>query len=67
MALCIMHRAFFMEKYLIVGLGNIGNEYAHTRHNIGFDILNFFVQKHKSNFSMDSSLLGFDALRATVR
>ena len=33
-------------KYLIVGLGNVGNEYAHTRHNIGFDVVNAFVQKH---------------------
>ena len=42
-----------MEKYLIVGLGNIGDEYAHTRHNIGFDILDSFVQKHKSAFNID--------------
>jgi PTH1 family peptidyl-tRNA hydrolase len=38
-------------KFLIVGLGNIGDEYAHTRHNIGFDVVNAFVRKHKGNFS----------------
>ena len=31
-------------KYLIAGLGNIGEEYQHTRHNIGFDILDAFAE-----------------------
>lgn len=40
-------------KFLIVGLGNIGDEYAHTRHNIGFDVVNAFVQKHGGSFRVD--------------
>ena len=40
-------------KFLVVGLGNIGDEYAHTRHNIGFDVVNAFVQKHKGSFRVD--------------
>jgi PTH1 family peptidyl-tRNA hydrolase len=40
-------------KFLIAGLGNAGNEYAHTRHNIGFDVVNAFVQKHGGSFRHD--------------
>jgi PTH1 family peptidyl-tRNA hydrolase len=40
-------------KFLLIGLGNIGEEYAHTRHNIGFDVVNAFVQKHGGSFRSD--------------
>ena len=40
-----------MEKFLFIGLGNEGDEYQGTRHNIGFDVLDFFVQSKNQEFN----------------
>ena len=42
-----------MSKFLIVGLGNIGDEYAHTRHNIGFDVLDYLAKENDLKFKSD--------------
>ncbi len=42
-----------MHKFLIIGLGNIGDEYKNTRHNIGFNVLDAFVRKHNGFFKLD--------------
>lgn len=47
-------------KYLIVGLGNIGSEYANTRHNIGFEILDAFAEA--SNFVFEHNQLAYTAM-----
>lgn len=40
-----------MHKYLIVGLGNIGEKYRYTRHNIGFLVVDELVKKMGENFT----------------
>lgn len=40
-----------MSKFLIAGLGNIGDEYAHTRHNIGFDVLDHLAKEAGVKFT----------------
>ncbi len=37
-------------KFLIAGLGNIGSEYANTRHNIGFKVLDALVKASSTSF-----------------
>ncbi|MDC7994780.1 aminoacyl-tRNA hydrolase [Altibacter sp. HG106] len=45
-----------MKKFLVAGLGNIGPKYHHTRHNIGFTILDHLAQEN--DLSWETQKLG---------
>ena len=38
-----------------MGLGNIGAEYENTRHNIGFDVVDFLANQNNASWKLDSS------------
>ncbi|WP_166385919.1 aminoacyl-tRNA hydrolase [Polaribacter sp. 11A2H] len=42
-----------MKKFLIIGLGNIGEQYTNTRHNIGFKIVDEVAEEHNATFETE--------------
>jgi len=41
-------------KYLVVGLGNVGAEYACTRHNVGFDVVDEIATRSNATWKVDT-------------
>jgi PTH1 family peptidyl-tRNA hydrolase len=41
---------------LVVGLGNIGTRYAHTRHNIGFMVIDQLAKAHNATWKLETKL-----------
>jgi len=59
--LCLIRKIFFKEneidsemKYLVVGLGNMHPDYDETRHNVGFEVLDFLADKFDVSFKNDT-------------
>jgi PTH1 family peptidyl-tRNA hydrolase len=46
---------------LIVGLGNPGEVYSHSRHNIGFSVVKALAKEHKGNFRKERDSQGWVA------
>ena len=51
------------NKLLIVGLGNPSNKYNHTRHNIGFDVIDKLSNEFEVNLKKNSNSAQWDSFR----
>jgi peptidyl-tRNA hydrolase, PTH1 family len=47
-----------MPEWVIAGLGNPGPEYHHTRHNLGYMLLDYWTQKLEVSFRPDKAFKG---------
>ena len=54
-----------MEPLLIAGLGNPGDEYAHTRHNAGADLVNLICSKYSFTLKKENQIYGSYAVHKT--
>ncbi|WP_249986417.1 aminoacyl-tRNA hydrolase [Polaribacter sp. Z014] len=49
----VEYKEELMKKFLIIGLGNIGEKYVNTRHNIGFKIVDEVAEEHNVTFETE--------------